>query len=89
VTLALLWIVRVIIILIVLRLLVRLLFPALAGRRGPARPGRQERQGGELVRDPQCGTYVPRSRAVVVNGPGGPVYFCSTSCRDTYRRASA
>ena len=45
-----------------------------------------ERVGGELVRDPQCGTYVAKSRAIVVTRNGETLYFCSAKCRDDYGR---
>jgi YHS domain-containing protein len=41
--------------------------------------------GGELKRDPVCGTYVPAATAVKKTVSGGEVvYFCSTECRDRY-----
>jgi hypothetical protein len=40
----------------------------------------------ELVKDPVCGTYVVRSRAVRRAGDGEPRYFCSEECA---RRAAA
>ena len=39
-----------------------------------------ERAGGTLVRDPNCGTYIPESRAIAA----GSLRFCSTACRDAY-----
>jgi YHS domain-containing protein len=40
--------------------------------------------GGELKRDPVCGTYIADSNSVrkVVNGE--TLYFCSPECRDKY-----
>jgi len=40
--------------------------------------------GGELKRDPVCGTYIANSNSVrkVVNGE--TLYFCSPECRDKY-----
>lgn len=52
----------------------------------PASPP-QERLGGTLVRDPQCGTYIPESRAVIVGTGTDRVTFCSTACRDAYLAA--
>jgi YHS domain-containing protein len=81
------WIVRVLILLLILRFILRLLFPArraIPHRRGAGGP--VERSGGELVRDPNCGTYVPKSRAVAGQKGGDTVYFCSTTCRDAYLR---
>jgi YHS domain-containing protein len=34
----------------------------------------------ELVKDPVCGTYVVRSRAVRRGGTDGARYFCSPEC---------
>jgi uncharacterized protein len=48
-----------------------------------------ERSGGNLVRDPQCGTYIPESRAVRVVANGKTLFFCSTSCRDAYAASTA
>ena len=85
----LIWIARAIILFIILRILLRALFSS--GRRGPsdsaqgrtqAKPS--ERVGGELVRDPQCNTYVPKNRAIVVTRNGETLYFCSAKCRDEY-----
>ncbi len=66
--------------------LVKGLFPG-AGGAGPRvseepRPDRSGRlDGGELVQDPVCEVYVPKSTAV--RGPDGH-YFCSAECRDAY-----
>lgn len=87
----LLWIVR----LIVLILIVRFVFRMFAGVRGrqtggaarqPKRP--QERIGGTLVQDPQCGTYLPQDRAITVVKGGSTAYFCSTRCRDEWTSRS-
>ena len=85
------WIVRILAVLLLLRMLLRYFFrPKSAearGRRGPrAAPKAPERLGGELVRDPQCGTYVPKSRAIVLGSGVGALYFCSTNCRDAYAK---
>lgn len=34
----------------------------------------------ELVKDPECQTYVARSRAVMRHGPEGARFFCSETC---------
>src|SRR4051812_25942058 len=39
-----------------------------------------------MVRDPVCGTFIVRDRALTISGSdGGAVYFCSATCRDKYR----
>lgn len=84
--LAVLWFLRAVVILLILRFVFRLLAGA-AQVGGPTRPtpGRPaERAGGELVRDPQCGTYVPKTRAMAVARGGVTTYFCSAACRDAF-----
>lgn len=49
----------------------------------------QERIGGELVRDPNCGTYIPKARALVVGSGDATLYFCSTECRDAYAQVQS
>ena len=81
------WIVRTLVILLIIRLVLRMLFPT--PRRTTAGPRRQspdalERAGGALVRDPHCGTYVPQSRALKVGIGANAQYFCSAACRDAF-----
>ncbi len=60
---------------------------ARAGRPpGDRTPPEKTAAGEAMVRDPVCGTYVPRSEAVQARIRGRLVFFCSTECRDTYRR---
>jgi uncharacterized protein len=84
------WILRALLLLMVLRFVLRLLFPP---RRpvGPAPRGArpQERLGGELVRDPQCGTYVPKGKALAIGSGDATLYFCSAACYDAYAAAHA
>ncbi len=41
-------------------------------------------RGEELVQDPFCKTYVPKSQAIVSDIHGRREYFCSKECRDKY-----
>jgi YHS domain-containing protein len=84
------WIIRLLVILVLIRLVMR----AIAGatrvqrQRGPARPPRPiERAGGALVRDPQCGTYIPQASATSLRAGGETNFFCSVACRDTWAAA--
>jgi hypothetical protein len=75
---------------LVLFFIVRMILRLVTGGR-PARSPRSpastpERSGGTLVRDPQCGTYIPESRAIRVGSGDRTQYFCSTDCRDAYER---
>ena len=78
------WIVRVLIVAFILRLVLRMFRRADApsGRRQSGKP--VERAGGTLVRDPQCGTYVPMTRAVTSGHGADARHFCSVECRDRY-----
>ena len=52
---------------------------------------RQEELGGEMVRDPVCETYISKATAIVKDGNGQTVYFCSQECMNAFfekRRAS-
>jgi hypothetical protein len=85
------WIVRLLLLMFVVRLVANAIFgsrPRQARRTPPAGPaGPVERAGGTLVRDPQCGTYLPQARAIRVGSGSDAHYFCSTACRDAYRTA--
>jgi hypothetical protein len=102
----LIWVVRVIIYTVIVRVVLKLIMPSRSAggpRTGGFRyttsgpgpraagprpaPPPQERLGGTLVRDPQCGTYVPESRAVIVGTGADRLTFCSTACRDAYQAA--
>jgi uncharacterized protein len=88
VTAVLLWFVRLIVLLLVVRLIVRGMYSVLGQRQAPKPPSRMpERAGGTLVRDPQCGTFIPESRALVVGRGADLLHFCSTTCRDAWTAA--
>jgi len=54
----------------------------------PKRPVPTVSSGGELKKDPVCGTYVSADVAVTKRINGQTVHFCSPACRDKYRAAS-
>ena len=43
--------------------------------------------GGELKKDPVCGTYVSTGASVMLTVDGQVLHFCSKECRDKYRAA--
>jgi YHS domain-containing protein len=57
------------------------------GGTGQPRPDRQAASGGELRKDPVCGTFVAVASSIKQNVDGQVVHFCSTACRDKYRVA--
>jgi len=89
------WLLRAIFVTVAIRFLVRLIgmfmtpasrpAPRAGGPRPASRP--TERIGGTLVRDPQCGTYVPMTRAIRVGSGPDAQYFCSEDCRRAYLAA--
>lgn len=40
--------------------------------------------GGELRKDPVCGTYVSTATGITAKNRGEVVYFCSEECRKKY-----
>jgi len=56
--------------------------PGPAVRQAPSVPA-----GGELKKDPVCGTYVSTNASVTRTVGGQVMYFCSPECRDKYKVA--
>ncbi len=38
----------------------------------------------ELVKDPVCGIYIPKNKAIIAKVGGVKVYFCSKECKEKY-----
>ena len=55
----------------------------------PAPPGGVRRpsvpSGGELKKDPVCGTFISTSTAIQKKVGSEVYYFCSTACRDQFK----
>ncbi len=51
----------------------------------PAPPPEKTARGEEMIKDPECGTYVPKNDAILARIKGKSHYFCSTTCRDKYQ----
>lgn len=81
---------RVLVLLGALVLLVLLLRSVVSGGgRRPADAARRTAAGEELVRDPVCDTYVPRSAAVAAAVGRETRLFCSRACAERYRAAAS
>jgi len=50
----------------------------------PERPRAPEPTGGELKKDPVCGTFVSVDASVKKKIHGQTLHFCSPACRDKY-----
>jgi YHS domain-containing protein len=78
---------------IVARAFWRIVDGVLEGMRGaPPRAGRAATPaapGVPMARDPVCGTFVVRDRAITIGAGDRRVYFCSAACRDKYQARTA
>jgi hypothetical protein len=55
------------------------------GMRGAPPSRKAPVPGVPMERDPVCGTFVVRERAISLGAGDRRVYFCSVRCRDTYQ----
>ena len=55
-----------------------------AGASGP-RSSSSHSAGGELRRDPVCGTFVSTASAIQAKAGAETYYFCSTDCRNKFK----
>jgi YHS domain-containing protein len=76
--------VRVAILAVWIAVAIVVVLPLLRRRSWPA--PRRPRTSDELVKDPVCGTYIVRSRAISRAVGGGPQYFCSAECARRFGR---
>ncbi len=62
-------------------------FSSLGAPRPPQNPKAAPnfRSGGELRKDPVCGTYVSVEGSITKEINGEVIHFCSAGCRDKYR----
>jgi YHS domain-containing protein len=88
------WILRLLLLLIVIRLLWRFIAGIIQGLSGP--PAGRPRSTADvasravpLVRDPVCGTFVVKAKALTSHAAGETQYFCSEDCRDQWLRRTA
>ena len=71
---------------IVARAFWRIVDGVLEGMRGaPPTAGPTSVAGVPMERDPVCGTFVVRERAISIGTGDRRVYFCSVGCRDKYQ----
>ena len=80
---------------VIIGILFYLIYRVLRGLVSPEKPresrgvGRRSVPAGngdpeDLVQDPRCGVYMPRSQGVASLVEGRVLYFCSDKCRDEY-----
>jgi YHS domain-containing protein len=51
--------------------------------------GEVPQRGVSMVRDPVCGTFLTPDGALSIADGRERVYFCSTACRDKYRKGAS
>jgi YHS domain-containing protein len=81
------WLLRILLIVLVLRAIWRFARGLMEGVRGAA--PRQAGPGAApvpLVKDPVCGTYVVRAKALTAGTGPDTRHFCSEACRDHFLR---
>lgn len=71
---------------LVLRSALAQFLAGLRGERGV--PGGRRAIRDELVKDPACGTYIPRRKAIARKTGETTHYFCSAACADRFARTS-
>ena len=60
-------------------------FRSTLGPQSAARQPPAVHSGGELKKDPVCGTYVSTTASITRTVNGEVFYFCSRECSDKYR----
>ncbi len=76
---------RVVLVILVIRALWRLVGGVIRGlTAGDPQGASPPLRSVPLVRDPVCGTYIPKSRALTSGSGERAEYFCSERCRDAY-----
>jgi YHS domain-containing protein len=84
------WVLRALLFLIVIRLVWRFIAGVMDGMSpAPQNTGKaasKKKKSVPLVKDPVCGTYVVRERALTLDTGKQTQYFCSERCRDEYTR---
>jgi len=72
----------------VVRMVAGVLMKGLGAWFSPSEPEAQRRspvpEGGELKKDPVCGTFVSTATSVKKSVGGAVIHFCSAECRDKF-----
>ena len=84
------WVIRVLVLALILRAVVSFVrgLASGVGSRPAATADPGARKSVALVKDPVCGTYVEPSHAVSTRTGTTVHYFCSETCRRTFRQSA-
>jgi uncharacterized protein len=55
---------------------------------GRSKTARNEEAGEEMVQDPVCGCYLPKSQALSLSFQGKRLYFCGEACFQKYNSSN-
>jgi YHS domain-containing protein len=77
------WLIRFLVVMLLVRLVWKFLSGVVAG--AARRPQVAPKQAVALVRDPECGTFIDRDRAMTLRRKGELHYFCSEDCRTAFQ----
>ncbi len=83
------WVLIGILIVLAARAFWRIVDGIVEGAGGRSRGSNVPRRSVPMARDPVCGTFVVRERALTLTDGRDQVYFCSAACRDSYRARTA
>ncbi len=61
-----------------------LIRPKKQSRNSPQKPREMGQIEDEMIQDPHCGAYFPKSQGVPAKVDGKRLLFCSEKCRDDY-----
>lgn len=53
------------------------------------RAGGSQEIGEEMIQDPVCGCYIPKSQAFTLSHQGKKLYFCSRECSQKYQSSNS
>jgi YHS domain-containing protein len=48
-----------------------------------------QEDGEEMIQDPVCGCYIPKSQAFTLSHRGKKIYFCSQGCSHKYQSSNS
>ncbi len=78
------WLIRFLVVMVLVRLAWKFLTGFAQG--ATTRPQAPPTKTVALVRDPACGTYIDRSRAMTLRHNGVTHHFCSEDCRTGFQQ---
>jgi YHS domain-containing protein len=87
---AILYLIATVLIISVLRSVIGVVLKGFSDLFRPSEPSGQARPpnvptGGELKKDPVCGTFISAQTSIQKKSGGETYYFCSAECRDKFR----